>query len=69
MFKHVQEQDLLREQLVMRKLIISNFVTLDGFYESKNKTFDAFLITITPITQAIRALITTTPNACGQPIR
>ena len=26
----------------MRKLIVSNFVTLDGFYESKNKTFDAF---------------------------
>jgi dihydrofolate reductase len=26
----------------MRKLIVSNFVTLDGFYESKNKTFDSF---------------------------
>jgi dihydrofolate reductase len=26
----------------MRKLIVSNFVTLDGYYESKNKTFDAF---------------------------
>jgi dihydrofolate reductase len=26
----------------MRKLIVSNFVTIDGFYESKNKTFDAF---------------------------
>ena len=26
----------------MRKLIVSNFVTLDGYYEAKNKTFDAF---------------------------
>jgi dihydrofolate reductase len=26
----------------MRKLIISNFVTLDGYYESVNKTFDRF---------------------------
>ena len=26
----------------MRKLIVSNFVTLDGYYESKDKTFDAF---------------------------
>jgi dihydrofolate reductase len=26
----------------MRKLIVSNFVTLDGFYESKDKTFDKF---------------------------
>ena len=24
----------------MRKLIVSNFVTVDGFYESKDKTFD-----------------------------
>jgi dihydrofolate reductase len=26
----------------MRRLIVSNFVTLDGYYESKNKTFDGF---------------------------
>lgn len=26
----------------MRKLIVDNFSTLDGYYESKNKTFDAF---------------------------
>jgi dihydrofolate reductase len=26
----------------VRKLIVSNFLTLDGFYESKNKTFDRF---------------------------
>ncbi len=26
----------------MRKVIVSNFVTLDGYYESKDKTFDAF---------------------------
>ena len=26
----------------MRKLIVSNFVTLDGFYEAKDKTFDSF---------------------------
>lgn len=26
----------------MRKLIVDNFVTLDGFYEAKNKTIDAF---------------------------
>lgn len=26
----------------MRKLIVSNFVTLDGFYERKDKTFDSF---------------------------
>src|SRR5215831_17189306 len=26
----------------MRKLIVSNFLTLDGYYESKNKTFDRF---------------------------
>ncbi|HVU13958.1 MAG TPA: dihydrofolate reductase family protein [Phototrophicaceae bacterium] len=26
----------------MRKLIVSNFVTLDGYYEAKNKTFDRF---------------------------
>jgi len=26
----------------MRKLIVSNFVTLDGFYESKDKTINAF---------------------------
>lgn len=26
----------------MRKLIVSNFVTLDGYYEKENKTFDAF---------------------------
>ncbi len=26
----------------MRKLIVSNFVTVDGYYESKDKTFDKF---------------------------
>lgn len=26
----------------MRKLIVSNFVTLDGYYEGKDKTFDGF---------------------------
>ncbi|MCA9837329.1 MAG: dihydrofolate reductase family protein [Trueperaceae bacterium] len=26
----------------MRKVIVSNFVTLDGYYESNNKTFDKF---------------------------
>jgi hypothetical protein len=26
----------------VRKLIVSNFITLDGYYESKNKTFDRF---------------------------
>jgi dihydrofolate reductase len=26
----------------MRKLIVSNFLTLDGYYESVNKTFDGF---------------------------
>jgi dihydrofolate reductase len=26
----------------MRKLIVGNFVTLDGYYEAKNKTFDSF---------------------------
>ena len=26
----------------MRKLIVSNFVTVDGYYESKDKTFNAF---------------------------
>ena len=26
----------------MRKLIVSNFQTLDGYYEQKNKTFDQF---------------------------
>ena len=26
----------------MRKLIVSNFVTVDGFYESKDKTFNGF---------------------------
>jgi dihydrofolate reductase len=26
----------------MRKVIVSNFLTLDGYYESKNKTFDRF---------------------------
>ena len=26
----------------MRKLIVSNFVTLDGYYERKDKTFDGF---------------------------
>lgn len=26
----------------MRKLIVGNFVTLDGFYEAKDKTFDSF---------------------------
>lgn len=26
----------------MRKVIVCNFVTLDGFYEAKNKTFDSF---------------------------
>jgi dihydrofolate reductase len=26
----------------MRKLIVCNFQTLDGYYEAKNKTFDAF---------------------------
>jgi dihydrofolate reductase len=26
----------------MRKLIVSNFVTLDGYYERKDKTFDSF---------------------------
>src|SRR5579871_2257514 len=26
----------------MRKLIVSNFVTLDGYYEAKNKSFDRF---------------------------
>jgi dihydrofolate reductase len=27
---------------MMRKLIVSNFVTLDGYYESKDKTFNKF---------------------------
>jgi dihydrofolate reductase len=27
---------------VMRKLLVSNFLTLDGYYESKNKTFNRF---------------------------
>jgi len=27
---------------MMRKIIVDNFVTLDGYYEAKNKTFDAF---------------------------
>src|SRR6266516_1918167 len=27
---------------LMRKLIVSNFQTLDGYYESTNKTFDRF---------------------------
>jgi hypothetical protein len=26
----------------MRKLIVSNFVTLDGYYESEDKTFHRF---------------------------
>jgi hypothetical protein len=26
----------------MRKLIVSNFQTLDGYYEAENKTFDRF---------------------------
>jgi hypothetical protein len=26
----------------MRKLIVSNFMTLDGYYESADKTFDGF---------------------------
>ena len=26
----------------MRKLIVSNFITLDGYYEKKDKTFDGF---------------------------
>jgi dihydrofolate reductase len=26
----------------MRKLVVSNFVTLDGYYEDKNKTFEGF---------------------------
>jgi hypothetical protein len=26
----------------MRKLIVSNFQTLDGYYESANRTFDRF---------------------------
>jgi hypothetical protein len=26
----------------MRKLLVSNFLTLDGYYESKNKTFNRF---------------------------
>jgi hypothetical protein len=26
----------------MRKLLVSNFITLDGFYESKDKTFGRF---------------------------
>src|SRR2546426_3839272 len=26
----------------MRKLLVSNFQTLDGYYESTNKTFDRF---------------------------
>ena len=26
----------------MRKLIVSNFLTLDGYYESTSKTFDRF---------------------------
>ena len=26
----------------MRKIIVSNFLTLDGYYEQKNKTFDKF---------------------------
>jgi len=28
--------------LLMRKLIVSNFVTLDGYYESEDKTFHRF---------------------------
>lgn len=29
----------------MRKLIVSNFVTLDGYYETKQKTIDGFFRT------------------------
>jgi dihydrofolate reductase len=30
------------KELTMRKLIVSNFVTLDGYYENEDKTFDGF---------------------------
>lgn len=28
----------------MRRLIVDNFVTVDGYYEAKNKTFDEFYL-------------------------
>jgi hypothetical protein len=34
--------NMARYHHVMRKLIVSNFQTLDGYYESANKTFDRF---------------------------
>lgn len=52
----------------MRKLIVSNFVTLDGYYETKDKTIDDFFRYVHEDYRGITALIITIPNDSAQPI-
>jgi len=52
----------------MRKIILCNFVILDGYYEGRIKASTPFLSTNTKITHMTIPSITTTRNGCEQPI-
>lgn len=52
----------------MRKLIVSNFVTLDGLYEGKEKISTLFMTTITQIIAATTASISIMRKGCVPPI-
>ena len=52
----------------MRKLIVSNIVSLDGYYEGKNKSLEALFDYFHEITQVIRTSIITKPNCCVRQI-
>ncbi len=49
----------------MRKLIVSNFVTLGGLYEGKGKDIQSLLTIFIKITTMIRVSISITQNRCG----
>jgi hypothetical protein len=54
----------------MRKLIVSNFLTLDGYYEAANKSFDRFFDYWHEDYGANEAFDeSTTPNCCAAPVR
>ncbi len=53
----------------MRKIIVSNLVTLDGYYEGKGRSLEAlFEYFHMKTTQTMRTWIFTMLNACVQPM-
>ena len=52
----------------MRKLIVSNFVTLDGCYEGKDKNMNSIFDYYHETTMAMKTSITIIQNGCVPPI-